>query len=70
MSAIIGILANFSFSIPLIALALQEELTQESGEEGQGFQGKRILLVEDNELNREIAMEILKEYGLEVEEAD
>lgn len=50
--------------------SLQEELTQESGEEGQGFQGKRILLVEDNELNREIAMEILKEYGLEVEEAE
>jgi CheY-like chemotaxis protein len=33
------------------------------------FSGKRILLVEDNELNREIATEILKEEGLTVEEA-
>ena len=27
------------------------------------FRGKRLLLVEDNELNREIACEILSEYG-------
>ena len=33
------------------------------------FEGKRILLVEDNDLNREIAMDILKEAGFEVEEA-
>lgn len=31
------------------------------------FRGKRILLVEDNELNAEIAMEILKEEGFEIE---
>ncbi len=31
------------------------------------FQGKRVLLVEDNELNREIAMEILEEAGFVVE---
>ena len=34
------------------------------------FKGKKILLVEDNELNREIAMEILKEAGFEVESAE
>jgi len=34
------------------------------------IEGKRILLVEDNELNREIAREILKEAGLLVEEAE
>ena len=34
------------------------------------FKGKRILLVEDNELNREIAMEILGEVGFEVEAAE
>ncbi len=34
------------------------------------FEGRRILLVEDNELNREIAREILKEEGFEVEEAE
>ncbi len=33
------------------------------------FEGKRILLVEDNDLNREIAVDILKEDGFEVEEA-
>ena len=33
------------------------------------LQGKRILLVEDNELNREIAREILTQEGLEVTEA-
>ena len=35
----------------------------------QDFTGKRVLLVEDNELNREIALEILQEAGFEVEEA-
>ena len=33
------------------------------------FDGKHILLVEDNELNREIAYEILTEYGFRVEVA-
>ena len=32
--------------------------------------GKKVLLVEDNELNREIALDILNEFGLEVTEAD
>ena len=34
------------------------------------FKGKRILLVEDNELNREIATEILNEYGFLVDSAE
>lgn len=33
------------------------------------FQGKRILLVEDNDLNREIAVDMLQELGFLVEEA-
>lgn len=32
--------------------------------------GKRVLLVEDNELNREIAGELLKDFGMEVTEAE
>ena len=36
----------------------------------ESFKGKKILLVEDNELNREIAVEILKEAGFEVESAE
>ena len=34
------------------------------------FKGKHILLVEDNELNREIAQEILREYGFLVDLAE
>ncbi|MCH5347925.1 MAG: response regulator [Oscillospiraceae bacterium] len=34
------------------------------------IEGKRILLVEDNELNQEIAVEILKGVGLDIETAD
>ena len=34
------------------------------------FRGRRILLVEDNELNSEIAVEILKEYGFLVDTAE
>ncbi len=41
-----------------------------SSSEPVSFIGKRILLVEDNELNREIATEILTEIGFEVEAAD
>ena len=39
-------------------------------EKNVGFKGKRILLVEDNELNREIAQEILQEYGFRVDPAE
>ena len=34
------------------------------------FEGKRLLLVEDNEMNREIATEILEEAGFEVDTAE
>lgn len=34
------------------------------------FKGKRLLLAEDNELNREIALEILGEYGFQIETAE
>ena len=35
-----------------------------------GFAGERLLLAEDNELNREIAMEILNEYGFITDTAE
>ena len=35
-----------------------------------GFIGKRLLLAEDNELNREIALEILSEYGFVTDAAE
>ena len=34
------------------------------------FKGKRVLLAEDNELNREIALEILGEYGFVIDTAE
>ncbi|MCM1570089.1 MAG: response regulator [Roseburia sp.] len=39
-------------------------------EEAESFQGRRLLLVEDNELNREIAVELLKEWGFQIETAE
>lgn len=38
--------------------------------EATDFAGKHVLLAEDNELNREIAVEILNAYGLEVDTAE
>ena len=46
--------------------ASQELLPEEDAE----FKDKHILLVEDNELNREIAQEILREYGFRVDTAE
>lgn len=63
---------------PLFMSELREVLTRpvriELGEdkvtEPVDFTGKKILLVEDNELNQEIAVEILKEAGFIVDVAD
>ena len=57
---------------------LMSALGQKSADAVQGllpeknadFKGKHILLVEDNELNREIAQEILREYGFRVDTAE
>ncbi|MCH5268611.1 MAG: response regulator, partial [Lachnospiraceae bacterium] len=48
---------------------LTEENTAEMSFTDKDFSGKRVLLVEDNELNREIAAEILQESGFTVEMA-
>ena len=48
---------------------LLEDGPAETGFTDVDFSGKRVLLVEDNELNREIATEILQEAGFEVEVA-
>ncbi|MCR5666562.1 MAG: PAS domain-containing protein [Eubacterium sp.] len=47
-----------------------EDVTRQRKEEKITFSGKRLLLVEDNDLNREIATEILKEAGFEVDTAE
>ena len=46
------------------------EEAEDQAEEPASFQGKKILLVEDNELNQEIAVEILQNAGFVVEVAD
>ncbi|MCH5341796.1 MAG: response regulator, partial [Acetatifactor sp.] len=48
---------------------LMEESTASISFVDKDFSGKRVLVVEDNELNREIAEEILKEAGFTVEVA-
>ncbi len=48
----------------------EEENVLPFTEETESFKGKRLLLVEDNELNREIAFEILNEYGFIVDTAE
>ena len=67
---------------PMFMSDLRETLTSALGQKqtdaAQGllpdknadFKGKHILLVEDNELNREIAQEILREYGFLVDSAE
>ena len=54
--------------------ALGQKLTDASQEllpeEDADFKDRHILLVEDNELNREIAPEILREYGFRVDTAE
>ena len=49
----------------------QTDATQELlPEKNADFKDRHILLVEDNELNREIAVEILREYGFQVDTAE
>ncbi|MEG0310819.1 MAG: response regulator, partial [Eubacterium sp.] len=42
----------------------------EKDEKMDHFKGKRLLLVEDNEMNREIAVDILTQYGFEIDCAE
>ena len=48
---------------------VQEEPSALPGQT-EGFRGKRLLLVEDNELNREIAVELLGGFGFTVDTAE
>ncbi len=47
-----------------------DDAMQNSPQQKRDFSGKRILLTDDNELNREIAAEILMDYGFQVEMAE
>lgn len=63
--------STFTVTIPhRIAKAEDVKKNTVRAVDTQKFAGKRILLVEDNELNMEIATEILCEFGLIVEHAE
>ena len=54
-------------------LHLRRQLRQAAGPAGEGLpslgEGRRILLVEDNEINREIETELLQDAGFTIDEA-
>ena len=60
--------SSFSFSVKLQPVS-GEKTTVTSRPEEISFPGKRILVVEDNELNMEIICTILENYGIETEQA-
>ncbi|MCH5292480.1 MAG: response regulator [Treponema sp.] len=63
--------SEFVVIVPLEVPTLLEISDDEgSAQENFDFSGRRILLVEDNAFNREIAVELLSDVGFEVEEAD
>ena len=64
--------STFKISIPL-KIANAEELNPKQVDNHQDLEklkGKRVLLVEDNDLNAEIAIELLSEKGIIIERAD
>ena len=60
--------STFSFNVKLQPVSC-EKTTVTSQPEGISFPGKRILVVEDNELNMEIICTILENYGIKTEQA-
>ena len=64
----IGVGTEFIFKVKL-PLAGNMSQQERANIDYSAFDGKRILLVEDNDLNREIAVDLLEEMGFLVEEA-
>ena len=50
--------------------AFENEKQKDRAESQRSYKGKKVLLVEDNELNREIATAIMQEIGLDVDIAE
>ena len=62
--------SKFTITLPLVTVEEQPDLPAESSPvRSFDLSGRRILLAEDNELNREIAMEMLSMNGMEVTSA-
>lgn len=66
--------STFTFRVPFKVGTVDDLPNEidivESTREHRDFSGKRLLLVEDIELNREIIIELLADYGLLIEEAE
>lgn len=60
----------FTLEMDWVPVSNKKKKTPVLSEQGISFQGNRVLLVEDNELNMEIALNFLHAYGLEVETAE
>jgi len=70
-----GVGSRFFFDLPFSTKMLVDPASElaamdDEAEEDFDFTGKRVLLVEDNELNAEIARTLLEDVGFVVEEAE
>lgn len=64
-----GVGTSFYVSLPLQAVNELTEEAEEKAAEVISFEGIRLLLVEDNEMNREIAETILEQHGFVIDTA-
>ncbi|MBR1640375.1 MAG: response regulator [Treponema sp.] len=71
VSSELGVGSEFVITVPFeVPTLLEIEDEDEISGAKFDFAGKRVLLVEDNAFNREIAVELLTDAGLEVDEAN
>ncbi|GHU93558.1 hypothetical protein FACS1894208_03220 [Clostridia bacterium] len=67
----LGAGSDFSFVLKLPYVNIEADADGGSGVDyGQRFAGKRVLLVDDNEINIEIASFVLESVGIEIESAE
>ena len=64
-----GTVFTFSIPFPVVMPPKEETVPGDTQEEARTLQGKRILAVEDNEINRMIVVSILEAQGCELTEA-
>lgn len=65
-----GTRVELSFSYRIADLSTGRQSVEDGDLDRTVFEGKRILLAEDNELNRTLAAEVLGEYGMQVDTAE
>ncbi len=71
MESELGVGSTFTVILPLKISKAEHQATGKQADDNENtLKGKKILLVEDNELNREIAADILEEWEITVESAE